>query len=943
MARIKELKLFSKEELDILLRACSDLFGKEIRLTEISVPSKIIWEIPDLGKISWSNRENLAQYLRDLTGQKNLEAAYAILYSRWEKAVAPEALAPTVPQNIKELQEAYEKEKDETRKARIKAELERFREAHRKIYLSTPPDIKAPEVNPEEEKAFNNLIETRIKPDPAGYTNNLAQEIIKQNTFPDMTPEQTEVLKANALLVSRNYVDKVLGLETKTETLKDALKIAWLQNPIHTAASLVNPKIPIIGEKTARAAQTTALTLEHDHIVTRKLLAPFVPEKILQSFYPTASEVVFFNVSDKSDEHTAISVDKESFTELGLKLEESNNQILGFAKDKAWSVLKDKSWQILDKTFGETSWYSGAKEAISKYVPDLVKPGVSVSTTAESIQRGLAVLWNKKGITVLTSATQDLASTLAIGFKKDILLSPAFNLSIWSSSISGQAFGINIGNFGVALIRGGEKGTQLLINLGAKAAPAIGGAAKAASKGLGSLVAKGAASLAAKAGLTGLSEAITSLVGGSFLPVIGHIIGLAVGWLVGKITDALSRWIQKHKEDLVIIGAVMMAGGLIFRSIPLVVFGGLTAIPGFMLARPFAGIAARAFFFGRQIGKSLAITIGTPVIVAIVVFPILVALILFIINSGAYIVPWSASSLPGLSENAYISVQKVAEPPGPFKNSDIPFSVKYTVTITAKKTTLTNIKIEYKCEVIKEGSRPPCPSITGSIPAPAADFTISPTTPHSFSYEVSYTTDTYYDSLITDTITVSAETPDGGNQTTSGSASIIIGSPPTECFSPVGDNWPANYLANLQAAIVKITTDHPVYAAKVCANGDIEIVYDPTPHTNWGFHFHLPGNDITLYSGGLGSQLNAEYILTHESAHHLSRINNALYLEYIHYPGIPEERPICSYSATSDAGEAFAEAAALYGSEKPFSCFSSGSFKGDYPIHWEFENTKVFH
>ena len=156
---------------------------------------------------------------------------------------------------------------------------------------------------------------------------------------------------------------------------------------------------------------------------------------------------------------------------------------------------------------------------------------------------------------------------------------------------------------------------------------------------LGNSVATGAAWVAGKLGATALSAKLGAMVGTGIMPVIGTIVGAILGALLGKVIEKFVAWAKKHKEDLAIIGGIMLASGLIFRSVPLVVFGALTTLPGLMTGRALAGIGARVFFFGRQIGKSLAITIGTPVIVAIIVFPILVALILFIINSGAYIVP----------------------------------------------------------------------------------------------------------------------------------------------------------------------------------------------------------------------------------------------------------------------------------------------------------------
>ena len=300
---------------------------------------------------------------------------------------------------------------------------------------------------------------------------------------------------------------------------------------------------------------------------------------------------------------------------------------------------------------------------------------------------------------------------------------------------------------------------------------------------LGNSVATGAAWVAGKLGATALSAKLGAMVGTGIMPVIGTIVGAILGALLGKVIEKFVAWAKKHKEDLAIIGGIMLASGLIFRSVPLVVFGALTTLPGLMTGRALAGIGARVFFFGRQIGKSLAITIGTPVIVAIIVFPILVALILFIINSGAYIVP---PSRPGLNfESPYIGVDKTANPPGPFQNTGLPLTIEYTITITAKKGTLTNIHFSESCQVIKKGASVSCPPVSGSIPQPPES--ISPTTPFSFKYSVTYAAGTFADSLVVNSFTVTANTAEVGGAKGVGGTSIKIGNPPEDCPN---NAWP---------------------------------------------------------------------------------------------------------------------------------------------------------
>ena len=100
-----------------------------------------------------------------------------------------------------------------------------------------------------------------------------------------------------------------------------------------------------------------------------------------------------------------------------------------------------------------------------------------------------------------------------------------------------------------------------------------------------------------------------------------------------------------------------------------------------------ATFATGAFGVLGFIGRSVGIAIATPVIVTLLVLPPLVAFIMLVINNSAYVVPPSARTLATMGQvvSPYIDIQKVASPAGPFQNSDLPKTIEYTITITAKK------------------------------------------------------------------------------------------------------------------------------------------------------------------------------------------------------------------------------------------------------------------
>ena len=898
MTTLPDINLLTGRQIEDVLKTCDSYLGKKLGLEGAVENTKLPVVVSSLN-ITWNSIENFEKDINLLAKENNIRSAYTKLYETWERRLVQEKSEKVekttlTPEEAKKLEAEAEKRKTEAKESTEKAQKKQEQ------WLKLQKEKVLKQVSKEEQEKVLEELKGKViyatpqKPEPEII---LTKEEEKFAGLAKRNPRVFEQKLAEDIIKKNPDIFKSEELKPLADIIASDTTNVFIdpsQRPVPTGVFAALTKYDKSPEVQKTAAIYTTLSEERQNLY-REILNRTIGENLANKVLGFPETVYEFSETPPEKPEGSFSLKLDEIQANSFSLQDGtlsnvfNNPIFSEAKNGV-------SLQLKEAAFSKTA--------------SLPKAGflgrISQFTTSRSFD----------SIAPFLGLPTQMAYTGTTFFGKMITtFLPQYAPLITNFTAK---LGIDIGIKALAPV------TTTAIEAGVTTAGGV----------------------AVKTGLAAtLSTTLSAF--GSWAPVVGNIIGAVVGWLAGKAIEPILNWIKKHQEDLKIVGLAMLGWGIIMNSLPFIIVGGLVfgsiaLKTGFSMA----GVAARtAFLFGR-IGASMAITIGTPIIVAIVVFPILVAIILFIINSGAYIVP--PSSLVGLSENPYIRVEKTANPAGPFKNSDIPLTVEYTIIITAKKSSLTHINIKYECKVIKESSSPPCPAISGEIPNLDESFTISPASPYSFSYSVSYDSSDYYDSLITDTITVTADTSDGGSQTTSGSASIIIGNPPTKCFKPIGNNWPANYLANLQAAIVKITTDHPVYAAKVCAGGDIKIAYDPTPQTYWGFHDHASDKDITLYSGGLGSQLNAEYIITHESAHHLNRINPALYSEYTHFEGVPGERSICSYSATSEPSEAFAEAAALYGSEKPLSQFlgcsgTPGTFKDNYPRHWEFENTKVFH
>ena len=127
-------------------------------------------------------------------------------------------------------------------------------------------------------------------------------------------------------------------------------------------------------------------------------------------------------------------------------------------------------------------------------------------------------------------------------------------------------------------------------------------------------------------------------------PVVGTAIGAFVGWAVGKIAEKIP-WKKIKEWSAAILGGV---AGLI--ALPFIGLGGAlgiglgtagisAALGGGLGGLTLSGIGSGiADFFGALGGAFLG-AVGTPILVTLLTFPVIVALILFIINSGAYVVP----------------------------------------------------------------------------------------------------------------------------------------------------------------------------------------------------------------------------------------------------------------------------------------------------------------
>jgi len=518
--------------------------------------------------------------------------------------------------------------------------------------------------------------------------------------------------------------------------------------------------------------------------------------------------------------------------------------------------------------------------------------------------------------------------------------------------LSGPEFNMDQGSV-VALLGGEhgipERGPSLFARIGQQLFGSL--AQKAATKAITSAL--------TKAGISVAGEAVAGTVGQAAIPIpgVGFIVGQVVNWISSKIVDKLIEFVREHRDWVyAALFVPVVVVGIVF-GIPLLTIGGAVGMGVSLLGGPSAFISSAGGFLGATIsalGSMVLASIAAPIIIALISIPVLVAIILFIINSGAYIVPPQTGFISG--ENPYIGVEKVASPTGPFRNDDLfttpPIVVEYTITITAKKGTLTNISFAYDCEVIKKSSTEDCPAANLVDPqgkaitvGPQANLRISPTEPYKITYQTQYSGARFQDSAIIDTLTVTADAAEQNGAQASGGAAIIIGNPPTGCFR-FDDSWPANLKANEVRAITELTRAS-VYMTRLCAAGEIVLKYGGNNGGVGGDVIAGP-NIITIYSAGVQyGATSTLYTITHESGHIFARRYGGIFRQYADTPGVGNIL-ICTYPFNNSVGESFPEMIGLFVANSPghapinlFGCLG-GSFKAKYPGHWQFARNVIF-
>lgn len=724
------------------------------------------------GDYNWRSRKDFTDFIRRLTGVEiknekdlaNIKLAQNKLVKLTGETSEEKPIESNEPDKwAREAQEA-ERQKREAEIEKTKTESQRrvskFKESRQKIYekrlsnltnkkIVVSPTGKLTEISltPEEKKTIFTLAQS-IKQNGYKETQNFIRQKIqesvdkssadvKQNISPFVVGQAAKDLtkKIEAFAEYKSPED----FPEKFISYNQASPLSALLNPNNTDLKNIISDLETRQDLT-KQSQAVAISLESENNVYAALNDPLFgySKNISSLFYP--KQISEFEISENQNKNDGVEIDLGSVYKNG---------------NKVWDA-----WQKI----------STQKITVGEIFRDVTVVGGTATET---------ITTTKFALPLLTGSVVGLSATNLIAVQT--LSSSA--LSIPGSQIFQMVVGGSAGQLvqtSALMIGTVDKVFFNAIIPGVKTAMFVG---SGITMGGESMLAAGLSIGNSKIALALTTKGINIAATGTFASVLSFLttpvgaIIFAVGtWAATKVFP----WIKKNFK-WIFAGGVALAVAPFAGIFAGILAGGIAlaaasvAVNGFSLGA--AGAAIGGFFM--SLGSLLASSIGMPILITLLSFPVMIALILFIINSGAYVVPPTNETF---SSNPYIEVTKIASPAGPFKNSELPLSITYTITIKAKKGPLENINISDSCQIISESGSKKC-----SVPSLSVEGPISPTEDKIITYTQVYSGDEFIDSFVINTVTIRADTSTGGRQEALATNSIKIGEPPEDCPN---NAWP---------------------------------------------------------------------------------------------------------------------------------------------------------
>lgn len=719
------------------------------------------------------NKEEFQKIILEITGTNSVEDAIQIIKSWKITAERGEKVKSTVPVNIEDLVESYDKQQKEE-ESKSKGGIEKIirqteQRSKTKEKIPTQPikndnafvveEINLFSYDPPQTVRLTKEQQKVVRlahSDPQGFADQLTKKIIETSNL----DKNNQLEISSAQTVAYLFTTKLLNIDPKNpEVVVDTSPfetLAFFANPNNKELSQIISD-PEVRNKIASSSIEIALLLERDSTTTTNFVNQALGQDWSPFFIPPTIRQTKLVAPGEKPPEGSVNINLKNFLEQVASFERLKEQIRK-------SVINKETYSQLTKT---------ERAILEKEIKEAARKVSSASRAFNFI------IGKNKTLSSQSKIPTQNTGWLSTQFSILGIPSPQQNQLILNS--------LNFGNFSSPNIISSPI-FNFAFNKFLTKIPAV----TKLNTAVSGMTAKLSAKVAAKMATTKLGAAIAANV----IPAIGQVISaISIALSLKDLTTALKVWIKKNEDKIPLIIAGFLVGGFALTGAPIYLIAG-AGVLGVTRA------SSIGIFIGSMFGALGSIVLASLIVPALIVLigiPLVVAIILFIINSGAYVYPPStkqASFGPGAVINEYIEVTKVAYAEKypekgkssslEFENSNLPLEITYEVTIKAKKGTLTNIKIEENCNVTKENSSPSCPPANPSIPNGSNIQEISASSPYTFTYKKNFEKPTFEDSLVIDTITVTADTPEEKRVSTAGSASIKIGNPPDEC--PNG--WP---------------------------------------------------------------------------------------------------------------------------------------------------------
>lgn len=733
-------------------------------------------------------RKNLFDFVNDLLGRtvsplgfdykevvKDLNEIYVKKIQDEQQQQKNASPQQTIPLNINELVEYLEqRENDKKLVERIKADQKRWVEAQQKgqkVYAKPIKEFKAVTIDPELAERIDKMArEAGTNPDQAvsAILANIKNTDVIEKLSGAYSPE---IIDAVAPSVALDITQNLALLHKKIENESDPAKRKILLGEINPGANrdaLVFYMAGLAGTKEAgEFAQAWALKYKF----TRDIALAVYGEDFADLFFPTGFQE--FRLAQEGDVELHPEIFNQAVVGLGVIRE---------------TTLKMNDAEVLASISSEfqgfsTSVYGRKIETDSKVEEGVATTFAGIGITGNTARLfGLPDLTYVRALRLLNKDMEILIGTKGVGIATQIAGLGSLEVSLFP----GLAVGIT---------------------------PAVTGAATEA--GVGAIVGEAGVVVAAGAA-TGEVATATGLAAvlGSVVPIVGTAIGAVVGFVFGKIISTVSTGIKKNSGQL-LAGGMFILGFLVAGPLGALFAGGVTAF--------LAGIDWKKWLkrAGWLIGIILAgyyglfMTAFITMVSLLVGGTIIISLILFIINAGAYVVP-------------------------------------------------------------------------GGVGVPQA------------------------------------------------SPGTIV-----SCFV-FGEGWSVAD-QNLETQAIQEVASFTSYNNKLCAGGQITLVYGGTSNQGYGGCTGCAGaNTITIYAQGLVGLPDAKYTLAHESGHIFASRYGSIYQQY--YDTVTPLLP-CTYRypTGNPGGEGFAESIALFVMGTVSNpCMGGQSFQDKYPNNYQFMSSNVF-